>query len=247
MLSRKSATVVFVALYAIALTALRVQRRRAGQALPEVGPDAPPEPQVMPPPEESGAPIAAASLDGGSSFASPARGSAPAPPPPMPPAPGGRHRSVREIARRVAVNRKSAAVFAVTALVLLALVAMPAAFAAKGGKGKGGGGSTNGGSLSLVMVEETRDIGVPNHAETVTFDVTTTAEKPYVNVRCYQGTAFVYDSWAGFYDGAWFGQTFTLSSYYWAWGAADCTARLVTWSSNGREQTLATMGFAVGA
>ncbi len=110
------------------------------------------------------------------------------------------------------------------------------AFAARGG-----------GSLALVMVADANANGVPNYTESVTFDVSSTADKPYVNVRCYQGTAFVYDAWAGFYAGAWFGQTFTLSSTYWTGGAADCVARLVTWSKNGRERTLATMGFAVGA
>ena len=147
-------------------------------------------------------------------------------------------------------------VAAIVAALLLALapVYQPADFlagtesaqAAKGGNAARGGGG-NGGSLSLVMVEDTNGNGAPNHAETVTFDLSTTADKPYVNVRCYQGTAFVYDGWAGFYAGAWFGQTFTLSSNYWTGGAADCTARLVTWSKNGREQTLATLGFVVDA
>ena len=244
--SKSAAVVVFAVFYALALAVLRVQRRRAGQALPETGPEAPPERQVTPPTDASDTPTAP-SLERGLRAASPARGSAPAPPPPMPPAPAGRHRSAREIARRIAVDRKSVAVFAVTALAVLALVALPGAFAAKGGKGGGKGGGGNGGSLSLVMVEDMNTDGLPNYKEVVTFDVSTTADKPYVNVRCYQGTAFVYDSWAGFYVGAWFGQNFTLSSSYWTPGAADCTARLVTWSNNGREQTLATMGFPVGA
>jgi hypothetical protein len=128
---------------------------------------------------------------------------------------------------------------ALVALLVVGLVA-GTAFAAKGGNG-------NGGSLALVMVEDANANGLPNYTETVTFDVSSTADKPYVNVRCYQGTAFVYDAWAGYYEGAWFGQTFTLSSNSWTSGAADCTARLVTWSRNGRERTLATMGFVVDA
>ena len=251
--SKSAAAVVFAVLYALALAVLRVQRRRAGQALPETGPEAPPERQVTLPTDASETPTAP-SLERGLRAASPARGSAPAPPPPMPPAPAGRHRSAREIARRIAVDRKSVAVFAVTALAVLALVALPVAFGGPGGNGKGkgggnGGGGANGGSLTLKMAEggDMNGNGAPNYKDTVTFDVSTTAEKPYVNVRCYQGTAFVYDSWAGFYAGAWFGQNFTLSSSYWTPGAADCTARLVTWSNNGREQTLATMGFPVGA
>ena len=61
------------------------------------------------------------------------------------------------------------------------------------------------------------------------------------------GDGIVYDGWAAFYDGAWFGRNFTLSSSYWQGGEADCTARLVTWSRNGREQPLATTGFRVDA
>ena len=125
------------------------------------------------------------------------------------------------------------------ALLVVGLVA-GTAFAAKGG------GQERSGSVSLVMVQDTNGNGLPNWAEVVTFDVSTTADKPYVNVRCYQDGAFVYDAWAGFYGGAWFGQTFTLSSSYWTAGSADCTARLVTWSKNGRERTHSTMGFAVG-
>ena len=106
---------------------------------------------------------------------------------------------------------------------------------------KGGGGGRDAGSLSLVVLAPP-DV---NYGETVTFEVSTSASKPYVNVRCYQGTAFVYDSWAGFYPGAWFGQTFTLSGPSWSAGAADCTARLVSFAKNGRERTLASMQFAV--
>lgn len=119
------------------------------------------------------------------------------------------------------------------------------ALAAKGGGGKGPGGGDRG-SLSLVMVEDTNGDGLPNHGEELTFDVTTTAtDKPYVSVRCYQGASFVYDGWAGFFPGAWFGTTFTMSSTTWVSGDADCTARLVMWGSNGRERTLAEQAFHV--
>jgi hypothetical protein len=100
----------------------------------------------------------------------------------------------------------------------------------------------NADSLSLVLLDSD---AVPNWGEQVTFDVTTTAARPFVNVRCYQGEAFVYDGWAGFFDDAWFGQTFTLSSTYWQGGAADCKARLVRFTRNGRERVLARMGFHV--
>lgn len=127
---------------------------------------------------------------------------------------------------------------------MLTVVAVGATLAAPGGKGKPGGRST-GSSLSLVLLNSTD--GVPHWGQEITFEVTTSAAEPFVNVRCYQGDAFVYDGWAGFFDGAWFGQTFTLSSMYWEGGAADCTARLVSFGSNGRERTLKTMGFDVAA
>ena len=107
-------------------------------------------------------------------------------------------------------------------------------FAAKGGR--------NAGSLSLVVLAPP-DV---NYGEDVTFELSTSVSKPYVNVRCYQGAAFVYDSWAGFYPGAWFGQTFTLSGPSWVGGPADCNARLVSFAKNGRERTLTSMQFWVG-
>jgi hypothetical protein len=89
---------------------------------------------------------------------------------------------------------------------------------------------------------------MPHYGDQITFEVSTTAtDHPYVNVRCYQGSAFVYDGWVGFFEGAWFGQTFTLSSSYWTGGEADCNARLVMWGKNGRQRTLASMDFHVEA
>jgi hypothetical protein len=108
-------------------------------------------------------------------------------------------------------------------------------------------GRNTGSSIDLVMVDDMNGDGAPNYAETITFDLSTSAAKPYVNVRCYQGTAFVFDGWAAYYSGAWFGQTFTLASSSWSAGAADCVARLVVWSKNGREKTLATKDVVVGA
>jgi len=152
------------------------------------------------------------------------------------PAPAPKERSVAT--RAVTHSAQALLEGALVALLVVGLVA-GTAFAARGGK-------AGGGSVNLVMVQDTDGNGLPNWAEVVTFDVSTTAANPYVNVRCYQGTAFVYDAWAGFFDSAWFGQTFTLSSSYWTSGAADCSARLVTFGKNGRERTLATMGFGVG-
>lgn len=100
-------------------------------------------------------------------------------------------------------------------------------------------------SLSLVLLDSADSR--PNVGDQVTFDLTTAAAEPFVNVRCYQGDAFVYDGWAGFFDGAWFGQTFTLSSTYWQSGDADCRARLIKYGRNGRERVLARLPFHVYA
>lgn len=125
------------------------------------------------------------------------------------------------------------------AILVVGLIA-GTAFAGKGTKG--GGGNT----FTLVMVDDINGDQAPNYAETITFDLSTSASKPYVNVRCYQGTAFVYDGWVGYYAGAWFDKAFTLASTTWTGGAANCVARLVTYGKNGREQTLATKSIAVG-
>ena len=125
----------------------------------------------------------------------------------------------------------------VLVLTLVSAFVLVAALPAEAGRDSG--------SLSLEMIDPADTI--PNWADQVTFDVTTTAKNPYVNVRCYQGEAFVYDGWAGFFDGAWFGQTFTLSSSYWTSGDADCKARLVRFARNGQERVLARLPFHVYA
>jgi hypothetical protein len=103
-------------------------------------------------------------------------------------------------------------------------------------------------SLSLVVVNSGTGASSvqPSYAGQVTFNVATTqTDQPYVNLRCYQGSAFVYDDW-GYFGG---GQQkyFTLSSGYWTGGAASCTARLVAFDKQGRQQTLASMTFSVSA
>ena len=128
------------------------------------------------------------------------------------------------------------------ALMVVGLIA-GTAFAGKTSRPPSGGGS----SMTWNMVTDADSSGALTHGDTITFVLSTSATKPYVNVRCYQGTDFVYDAWAGYYAGAWFEKTFTLSSSSWTGGAADCVARLVTWSKNGREQTQATMSVAVGS
>lgn len=106
-------------------------------------------------------------------------------------------------------------------------------------------------SLSLVLVSSASSTALssaaaePSYGNAVTFDVSSTADRPFVNVRCYQNGAFVYDGWHGFFAGYLPEPNFTLASSYWTEGAADCMARLVEWGRNGRERTLASLDFHV--
>jgi hypothetical protein len=136
----------------------------------------------------------------------------------------------------------------VLALAVLALALVPAALAAKGsggGKGggggkPGGGGSTATGSFSLVLLNSTD--GRPHYGQNVTFNVTSTASQPWVNLVCYQGGDWVVNQHVGFYAGYPWSQVFPLSSYKWPGGGANCNARLYDGSNNA---TLATMSFDV--
>jgi hypothetical protein len=125
--------------------------------------------------------------------------------------------------------------------VIAALVIATTAFAAK---------STS--SLNLVVLgagaaPAAAATAEPAFGGQITFDVSTQADTPYVNVRCYQDCAFVYDGWQGFYPSYYKDPIFTLSSGYWTGGAADCTARLLYFDRQGRDRTLATTDFHVAA
>jgi hypothetical protein len=106
-------------------------------------------------------------------------------------------------------------------------------------------------SLKLVpMADGARlaSTAEPSYGDQITFEVSTTeTDRPFVNLRCYQGDAFVADGWHGFFASYVPEPVFTLRSDYWTGGAADCTARLVKWDRLGRERTLATLDFHVGA
>ena len=109
-------------------------------------------------------------------------------------------------------------------------------------------------SLSLMLVSSSPTTALasaaaePSYGSQVTFDVSSSeTDRPFVNVRCYQNGAFVYDGWQGFFISYVPEPNFTLASSYWLRGAADCTARLVEWSRNGRERTLASLDFHVSA
>jgi hypothetical protein len=141
------------------------------------------------------------------------------------------------------MNKRVAHVASITALVL-ALVLTPAALAGKGGKPSGGGAT--GSSVSLKVLNSPD--GLPHFGGQVTFNVSTSASLPQVNLLCYQGGVWVYEDWRGFSPDAWFGQVFNLGpNLYWTGGEADCTARLVTFTRRGTQNTLATTSFHVWA
>ena len=133
------------------------------------------------------------------------------------------------------------------AVLVVALVLAPAALAARGGaSGKGKPGPAPTGSFSLVLVDSTD--GVPHWGQRITFNVTSSARYYFVAVSCYQGGVLVYRADKGFYPAWPWSKEFTLQSYAWSGGAADCSAELYSQNSDGsKRRTLATMSFPVYA
>ena len=140
------------------------------------------------------------------------------------------------------MTRRSAAVLVVQGLAVLALAVVPAGLAGKGGNG---GGKPGGGTLSLVVLDGTDTVA--NHRERVTFDVSTTAtDRPFVGLKCWQGSTGVYNSSIGIFPEYMFDPWFTLDSSYWTPGVeASCTARLYYYNKRGLQVELATMTFPV--
>jgi hypothetical protein len=133
------------------------------------------------------------------------------------------------------------------AFTLFALCVVPVALA---GKGKHGAGTSGGSSsLTLRMVTDANQNGLPNRGDTIRFDVSTTATtEPHVNVTCYQNGVVVYGASTGYYASyPWpWTQNMTLSSQSWTGGAADCTAVLQAYSGT-TVTTLTTLNFHVDA
>src|SRR5688572_2887469 len=79
-----------------------------------------------------------------------------------------------------------------------ALILPAAAFAGKGGA-KGGGATSSQASLNLVVLDGPE---AANHNDRVAFATNQTAtDRPFVGVRCYQGTEWVLDAYVGLFDG----------------------------------------------
>lgn len=145
------------------------------------------------------------------------------------------------------ISRHVVRIALIAAVAALALV--PTALAGKpgGGGGKPGGGGNTGGSSSLSSpVPLNSTDGLLHYGQQFTFNVSTTVVRPQVEAQCYRSGTRVYDEWHGFFEGAMFGQTFTLGpTPSWQGGEADCTAQLVSYSNNGRLNVHATTSFHV--
>ena len=125
------------------------------------------------------------------------------------------------------------------ALLVVGLIA-GTAFAGKGGGGKPSGG---GGTVTHYMWDGTDDVA--NHEERVAFNVrTSSTDRPFVGLRCYQDGVFVLDGYTGYFPSYTGNPYIVLSSPYWdAAASADCTARLFYYGSRGRQVVLATEAF----
>lgn len=111
--------------------------------------------------------------------------------------------------------------------------------------GRGSGGRASGSDLALVLVRDANANELPNYHDDVTFTATVTGtNRPFVGLRCWQGSAFVLDGYVGLFSDA-LSKYATLGSSYWAPAdEAVCTARLFYYDKRGREILLTTMDFA---
>jgi hypothetical protein len=144
------------------------------------------------------------------------------------------------------VIARTARQFPLIAALVVVLALAPIALAGKGGGGKPGGGGTTGGSgtISMVLVTDRNGDGLPNWADTVTFNISTSSTtQPWVNLKCTQNRTLVAQGWNGYFVGSLTGTNFQLASPTWSSGAADCTAYL----TNPSWAVLASTSFHVGA
>ena len=150
---------------------------------------------------------------------------------------------VRKLIKRSTTHALMALAEASLIAVLVVGLVAGVAFAAKGGNGGGGKPGGGGGTIALVVLDGTDS--VPNYMERVGFDVATTAtDRPFVGVRCYQGSNFVMDGYTGYFETYMFDPWVTLGSPYWdAAAPADCTARLFYYDKRGNQKVLATTSF----
>lgn len=125
-------------------------------------------------------------------------------------------------------------------LICLAFIASPAAAAART--------TIELGTVTSGLTATTT--AVPHFGDTVTFDVTTQEQRPYVNLQCWQDSTLVYAASAGYFSPYYPGDAgFTLSEpldsfgFGWTSGGADCTASV--WKLGNGSKRLASMTFTV--
>jgi hypothetical protein len=147
------------------------------------------------------------------------------------------------------VTRKTPSLrFVLTAaFAVLILAVAPTAFAGKGGThGNGTSGGSTDSPISLVMVSDMNTPGV-SYGDQVTFNVSTSASYPSVELDCSQGSTLVYAHIAPFYPSSGASQDYTLGSSYWTGGGADCTATLYYTTKSGTNSTVGTLDFSVSS
>jgi len=130
-----------------------------------------------------------------------------------------------------------------TAIALIAAALVPVAL------GGNAGGNKSGSSLSLVVLNSSGNPSAstaPQWGDSVTFDASTTAPNPAVELDCSQSGVLVYRGVQGFGPSYPY-HPFILSSTAWSGGAADCTATLYNINKNGSTTKLATLSFGVAA
>jgi hypothetical protein len=164
--------------------------------------------------------------------------------------PGYRIRG-KEVARTMRIKSllsHSLQAIAEGSLIALLVVGLMAGSVFAGGKGggggkPGGGGSGGGGSVNLVLLDGATEA---HQGGRITFTVTTSVDRPFVNVRCWQGSTGVYNASIGIFPTYMYEPWLVLDSTYWTAGvAATCTTRAYYYDRKANQVTIATGSFSV--
>jgi hypothetical protein len=135
----------------------------------------------------------------------------------------------------------SALALAEASLIALLIVGLIAGTALAG---KGGGKPTGGGGTVTHHMLDGSD-QVANYGERVDFTVSTTStDRPFVGLRCYQDGAMVLDGYTGYFPTYMYDPWINVDSPYVRRDqTADCTARLFYYNRRGGQVVLATTSF----
>jgi hypothetical protein len=132
-------------------------------------------------------------------------------------------------------------VIVLTLVSVLALASSGAAVAGKSSKAAGTGRPS--GTFSLVLMDGATEA---RYGGRITFNVSTTATRPFVGLRCWQDGNLIGDGYVGYFSSYPYDPWFNLSSPYWdASAAADCTARLFKFNKRGGEYVMAKLAVPV--